>query len=271
MEKDAFIILDPVNATNAKLAVQNNIKTFVGGNCSITLAMIGIAGLLKQDLVEWLNVITFQAASGAGAQNVKELLLQNNILANNIVQDLQNDKLAIIDIMQSADQILKSDVLPIDNFGVPLISNIIPWIDSDLGNGSSREEWKGEVELNKILGFPEGHIKVDGFCVRVGAIRCHSTAITMKLKQNLTLQQIEQIITQNQPWVNLIANNKVDTLKSFTPIAVSGSLQVHVGRLKEINFGDNIFGLMTIGDQLLWGAAEPLRRVLNLLLTDQFT
>ncbi len=263
MHDDACIILDPVNDVQIQEALKSGVKTFVGGNCSITLVMLGLAGLLKSNLIEWMNIVTFQAASGAGAKHVKELLLQNAVIAEQVGEQLSDNNLPVLDLIDAVDVVLKSNSLPITNLLAPLSNNIIPWIDSDLGNGNSREEWKGCVELNKILGLAPDTIKVDGYCVRVATLRCHSAAITMKLKEDLSLVEIENIIKNDHEWVKFIANDKLNTLKEFTPVSISQALQVYVGRLKKMSFGENIYGVMTIGDQLLWGAAEPLRRILK--------
>ena len=266
MDDEACIVLDPVNSKNINIALNNGIRTFVGGNCSITLAILGLAGLFRHDLVEWISIMTYQAASGAGARHVRELLLQNQELISKINLDVMDESISTLKLMESVDYVLKSKLLSTDNFGLPLVGNIIPWIDSDLDNGSSKEEWKGEVELNKILGLKPHTIKADGFCVRVGVVRCHSTAITLKLKKDLSVGEIEKIIASDNPWVKFIKNDKLATLESFTPASISESLHIHVGRLKKMHMEENLYGVMTIGDQLLWGAAEPLRRMLNILV-----
>lgn len=266
MEPNAVIVLDPVNRSHIETAIDDGIKDFVGGNCSITLTLIGLASLFKAGLVEWMSTMTYQAASGAGAAHIRELIAQMGVLHHAADGLLKDPGASILDIDKSISHALVSPELPVEMFGAPLAGNILPWIDSDLGNGMSREEWKGEAEANKILGLPTHTIPIDGLCIRVGAMRSHAAALTIKLKENLSLDEIEKLIQSNNPWVDLIPNTKSASIEKLTPAAVSGSLKVAVGRLRKMSMGENYLTAMTIGDQLLWGAAEPLRRTLRLLV-----
>ncbi|WP_270189281.1 aspartate-semialdehyde dehydrogenase [Klebsiella variicola] len=254
MDEKACIILDPVNRDNIDRAVKAGVKLFVGGNCSITLSLMGLAGLIKADLIEWMSVMTYQSASGAGAKQVRELIAQSAYISQHL----------------SADELTASGSsagMPVENFGVPLMGSIIPWIDSDLGDGNSREEWKGEAETNKILGLAPGTIPVNGLCIRVGVIRCHSAAITLKLKREVSEAEFAELVTHSHPWVNYVRNNKQESVSQLTPAAISGSLQVGIGRYKKMSLNNEpVYSVLTVGDQLLWGAAEPLRRMLNILL-----
>ncbi|MDU7335779.1 MAG: aspartate-semialdehyde dehydrogenase [Klebsiella pneumoniae] len=235
---------------NIDSAVKAGIKLFVGGNCSITLSLMGLAGLIKADLIEWMSVMTYQSASGAGAKQVRELIAQSAYISQHL----------------SADELTASgSVLPLVN--KVSMGSIIPWIDSDLGDGNSREEWKGEAETNKILGLAPGTIPVNGLCIRVGVIRCHSAAITLKLKREVSEAEFAELVTHSHPWVNYVRNNKQESVSKLTPAAISGSLQVGIGRYKKMSLNnDPVYSVLTVGDQLLWGAAEPLRRMLNILL-----
>jgi aspartate-semialdehyde dehydrogenase len=265
MHDDSIIALDPVNKEALICALDNGIKNFIGGNCSITLSLLGLNSLFKENLVEWCSMMTYQAASGAGAAYVRELLSQVKYLSDNL--DFNNNA-NTLNVIENAHKVLSSEDFPKQQFCVPLLGNIIPWIDTDLMNGSSKEEWKGEVELNKILGLStsKDYIKVDGLCIRVSSLRSHSAAITFKLKKNLSLEELEAIIKKSNPWINFIANNKESSIHHLSPIATSESLKIAVGRLKKLNIGENLYSVLTVGDQLLWGAAEPLRRMLNILL-----
>jgi aspartate-semialdehyde dehydrogenase len=264
MDADSVIVLDPVNRAQIDHSIAAGIKNFIGGNCSITLTLLGLAGLFRAGLIDWLSVMTYQAASGAGAAHVRELLSQMDYLSQNIQAELS--QAAILPLMHKAHQVMQSADFPKTAFGIPLAGNIIPWIDSDLGNGTSREEWKGEVETNKILGLPAGTIAVDGLCVRVGALQCHSAAITMKLKKDMPLAELESLIAHAHEWVELVPNHKEATLHKLSPAALAGSLKIGVGRLKKLGVGEQLYSVLTVGDQLIWGAAEPLRRMLNILL-----
>jgi aspartate-semialdehyde dehydrogenase len=266
MEKDAVIVLDPVNKAVIDKAVASGVKNYIGGNCTVSLMLMAIDGLLKADLVEWVSAMTYQAASGAGAQNMRELLQQMgevHFAAKGLLDDPAS---AILEIDREVAGILRDEGFPTEHFGVPLAGSLLPWIDSDLGNGQSREEWKGHAESNKILGREARPIAVDGLCVRIGAMRCHSQGLTLKLKRDLPIDEIESIIAKANAWVKVIPNRREETLKRLTPVAVTGTLDVPIGRLRKMKMGPEYVSAFTVGDQLLWGAAEPLRRMLRILL-----
>jgi aspartate-semialdehyde dehydrogenase len=266
MDDDSIIILDPVNRKQIDAALDAGVKNFIGGNCSITLSLLGLEGLFRAGLVEWVSMMTYQAASGAGAAQVRELLSQMDYVADSVKPDLNDPAVPVLKILSQARNALRNEAFPKEQFGAALAGSIIPWIDSDLGNGMSREEWKGEVELNKILDLAPGSVAVDGLCVRVGALQSHSAAITMKLKRDVSIAELEELIRHSHDWVDYVPNNKVDSLARLSPAATSGSLKVAVGRLRKMGVGENMYSVLTVGDQLLWGAAEPLRRMLNILL-----
>ena len=267
MDKDAVIVLDPVNKPVIDQAVQAGVRDYIGGNCTVSLMLMAIDGLLKNDLVEWVSAMTYQAASGAGAQNMRELLQQMgevHFAAKGLLDDPSS---AILDIDREVAGILRDEAFPVEHFGVPLAGSLLPWIDTDLGDGQSREEWKGHVEANKILGKPQSaEVAVDGICVRVGAMRCHSQALTLKLKRDLPIAEIEALLAKGNDWVRVIPNRRDETLKGLTPVAVTGTLEVPIGRLRKLRMGGEYLSAFTVGDQLLWGAAEPLRRMLGILL-----
>ena len=266
MEKDAVIILDPVNQKVIDAALANGQKEFIGGNCTVSLMMMAIDGLLKADLVEWVTAMTYQAASGAGAQNMRELLAQMGVVNASAADLLKDPASAILEIDRKVAATLRSDALPKENFGHALAGSLLPWIDSDLGDGMSREEWKGHVECNKILGRSAANeIPVDGICVRIGAMRCHSQGLTIKLKRDLPLPEIEKILASANAWAKVVPNTKDASLKALTPAAVTGTLDVPIGRLRKLKMGGEYLSAFTVGDQLLWGAAEPLRRMLRIL------
>ncbi len=266
MEKDAVIILDPVNLDVIKHALAQGKKDFIGGNCTVSLMLMSLGGLFKADLVEWITSMTYQAASGAGAQNMRELLVQMGE-AHRVAKSLLDDPAsAILDIDREVAGILRDEKFPTASFGVPLAGSLIPWIDKDLGNGQSREEWKGKAETNKILGRDANPISVDGLCVRIGAMRCHSQALTIKLKKDVPLDDISAMLAQHNDWVKVVPNQREVTMKELTPAAVTGTLSVPVGRLRKMSMGPEYLSAFTVGDQLLWGAAEPLRRMLRILL-----
>lgn len=266
MDEKACIILDPVNRTNIDRAIKEGIKLFVGGNCSITLSLMGLSGLIKADLIEWMSVMTYQSASGAGAKYVRELIAQSAYISKHLSSDELESSGSVLPIVNKVSELINSANMPIQNFGAPLMGSIIPWIDSDLGDGNSREEWKGEAETNKILGLSPGTIAVNGLCIRVGVIRCHSAAITLKLKREVSEEEFAELVTHSHPWVNYVPNNKDDSVSKLIPANISGSLQVGIGRYKKMSLNnDPIYSVLTVGDQLLWGAAEPLRRMLNIL------
>lgn len=267
MEKDAVIILDPVNGPVIDKALASGVKNFIGGNCTVSLMLMAIDGLLKEDLVEWVSAMTYQAASGAGAQNMRELLQQMGEVHFAAKAMLDDPASAILDIDREVAGILRDDSFPTEHFGVPLAGSLLPWIDKDLGNGQSKEEWKGDAETNKILGRADSRrIPVDGLCVRVGAMRCHSQGLTIKLKRDVPLAEIETILARANDWVKVVPNRREETLKELTPVAVTGTLSVPIGRLRKLNMGPEYLSAFTVGDQLLWGAAEPLRRMLRILL-----
>ncbi len=266
MKDDCVIILDPVNMDVIKDALARGGRNWIGGNCTVSLMMMALGGLFKAGLIEWMTSMTYQAASGAGAQNMRELLSQMGE-AHRVVKGLLDDPAsAILDIDREVAGILRDDGFPTANFGVPLAGSLIPWIDKDLGNGQSREEWKGQAETNKILGRSATPIPVDGLCVRIGAMRCHSQAMTIKLARDVPLDEINGMLATHNDWVKVIPNQRDVTLKELTPTAVTGTLGVPVGRLRKLSMGPQYLSAFTVGDQLLWGAAEPLRRMLRILL-----
>jgi aspartate-semialdehyde dehydrogenase len=267
MDKDAVLILDPVNRPVIDKAVAAGMKNFIGGNCTVSLMLMAIDGLLKADLVEWVSAMTYQAASGAGAQNMRELLQQMGEVHLAAKSYLADPASAILDIDREVAGILRDDDFPTEHVGVPLAGSLLPWIAEDLGNGQSREEWKGHVETNKILGRAANkEVAVDGLCVRIGAMRCHSQGLTIKMKRDLPLEEIESILAKANPWVKVVPNKREETLKRLTPVAVTGTLEVPIGRLRKLRMGGEYLSAFTVGDQLLWGAAEPLRRMLGILL-----
>ncbi|HDM8437797.1 TPA: aspartate-semialdehyde dehydrogenase [Yersinia enterocolitica] len=265
MRDDAIIILDPVNHGVIQQGLDKGIKTFAGGNCTVSLMLMSLGGLFANDLVEWASVATYQAASGGGARHMRELLTQMGMLHADVAKELQDPASAILDIERKVTAATRSGKLPTDNFGVPLAGSLIPWIDKALDNGQSREEWKGQAETNKILNTGSV-IPVDGLCVRVGALRCHSQAFTLKLKKDVPLPEIEQLLATHNDWVRVIPNDRELSMRELTPAAVTGTLNTPVGRLRKLNMGPEYLSAFTVGDQLLWGAAEPLRRMLRILL-----
>ncbi len=265
MEENAVIILDPVNRDVIENALARGIRDFIGGNCTVSLMLMALGGLFREGLVEWLTSMTYQAASGAGAPNMRELLAQMGVVHGSVEAMLKTPSSAILEIDRKVTETLRGEALPVKAFGFPLAGNVLPWIDREVEGGQSREEWKGYAETNKILGLA-APIPVDGICVRVGAMRCHSQALTIKLKKNVPLADIEEIIKNANQWVKLVPNNKNDTLTDLTPAAVSGTLTVPVGRVRKMLMGPDDLQAFTCGDQLLWGAAEPLRRMLRILM-----
>ena len=265
MEKDAVIILDPVNRPVIDRAMAAGVKNYIGGNCTVSLMLMAIDGLLKADLVEWVSAMTYQAASGAGAQNMRELLQQMGEVHFAAKALLADPASAILDIDREVAGILRDEKFPTTHFGVPLAGSLLPWIDSDLGNGQSREEWKGHAETNKILGREDSPVAVDGLCVRVGAMRCHSQGLTVKLRKDLPLPEIETLLAGANAWVRVVPNRRPETLERLTPAAVTGTLEVPIGRLRKLRMGGEYLSAFTVGDQLLWGAAEPLRRMLRIV------
>lgn len=265
MSDDAIIVLDPVNKDVIENGIKSGVKTYVGGNCTVSLMLMAIGGLFEKDLVEWVSVATYQAASGAGAKNMRELIQQMGDIKGAVDADLANPASSILDIERAVTEKMRTD-LPIENFGAPLAGSLIPWIDKLLDSGQTKEEWKGYAETNKILGNQDTLIPIDGLCVRIGALRCHSQAFTIKLKKDLPLAEIEKLIAEHNEWVKVIPNDKEATLAELTPTKVTGTLSVPVGRLRKLNMGPEYLAAFTVGDQLLWGAAEPIRRILKMLV-----
>jgi aspartate-semialdehyde dehydrogenase len=266
MNPDALIILDPVNMPLIQRAVANGVKNYIGGNCTVSLMLMGMAGLLQRDEVEWMTTMTYQAASGAGAANMRELVEQMASIGESAARLLRDPAATILDIDRAVTEAIRAPSLPKENFGYPLAASLLPWVDKDLGNGQSREEWKGQAETNKILGRNGNAIPVDGVCVRIGAMRCHSQALTVKLRRPLPLDEIEGMLAEANDWVKVVPNRRAETLAELTPAAVTGKLSVPVGRLRKLPMGEEYLSAFTVGDQLLWGAAEPLRRMLRILL-----
>lgn len=270
MAEDSIIVLDPVNRSVIDAALQRGVKNFVGGNCTVSCMLMGLAGLFNNDLVEWMTSMTYQAASGGGAQHMRELLTQFGLL-NEAVRPLLDDPAsAILEIDRGVLGKQQDADLPRDHFGVPLAGSLIPWIDKDLGNGVSREEWKAEAETNKILGrgesFGTAPTPIDGLCVRIGAMRCHSQALTIKLKRDVPLDEISDLLREGSKWAKVVPNEREATMQQLTPVAVTGTLDIPVGRLRKMSMGSEYLSAFTVGDQLLWGAAEPLRRMLRITL-----
>ncbi|PXY98215.1 aspartate-semialdehyde dehydrogenase [Gilliamella apicola] len=264
MEDDAIIVLDPVNKANIHAALDKGTKTFVGGNCTVSLMLMSLGGLFAENLVDWISVSTYQAASGGGARHMRELLIQMGMLNAEVAKELQDPNSSILDIERKVTQKMREGSLPTDNFGVPLAGSLIPWIDKALENGQSREEWKGQAETNKILGTSE-IIPVDGLCVRIGALRCHSQSFTIKLKKDISVPEVEKLLAAHNDWVKVVPNDRELSMRELTPAAVTGTLTTPVGRLRKLNMGKDYLSAFTVGDQLLWGAAEPLRRMLRIL------
>ncbi|NOQ42751.1 MAG: aspartate-semialdehyde dehydrogenase [Desulfuromusa sp.] len=264
MEDNAVIILDPINRDVIDSALENGCKDFIGGNCTVSLMLMAIGGLFNAGLVEWVSSMTYQAASGAGAPNMRELLSQMGSLKDCVAQELQTSGSAILEIDRKVTANLRSDDFPKAEFGFPLAGSVLPWIDREVEDGQSREEWKGIAETNKTLNS-QTPIPIDGICVRIGSMRCHSQALTIKLNKDLPIEEIEALIAGGNQWAKLIPNNKADTLEELTPAAVSGTLEIPVGRVRKMHMGPEYLSVFTCGDQLLWGAAEPLRRMLRIL------
>jgi aspartate-semialdehyde dehydrogenase len=266
MVDDSVIVLDPVNRNVIDQALQDGKKDFIGGNCTVSLMLMGLGGLFQHDLVEWMTAMTYQAASGAGARNMRELLNQMGHLRDSASVLLDDPSSAILDIDRVVTADMRSDGYPTDNFGVPLAGSLIPWIDVALENGQSKEEWKAVSETNKILGRTQDIIPIDGTCVRIGAMRCHSQALTIKLKKDVPVDEINQMLDEASEWSRVIPNDRELTIQELSPAKVTGTLNVPVGRVRKMNLGNEYLNAFTVGDQLLWGAAEPLRRMLRILL-----
>jgi len=266
MADDAVIVLDPVNRNVIDAALARGVRNYIGGNCTVSLMMMALAGLLQRDLVEWMTCMTYQSASGAGAQNMRELLQQMgeaHLAAKELLDDPAS---SILDIDREVAGILRDERFPTEYTGVPLAGSLIPWIAEDMGNGISKEEWKGGAEANKILGRETQPIPIESICVRVGAMRCHSQALTIKLRRDLALSDIEKMLAEAHGWVRVVPNERDASMRELTPAAVTGKLEIPIGRLRKLALGDGYLGAFTVGDQLLWGAAEPLRRMLRILL-----
>jgi aspartate-semialdehyde dehydrogenase len=267
MKDNAIIVLDPVNRSVIDNALSEGIKNYIGGNCTVSLMLMALGGLFEKGLIEWISSMTYQAASGAGAKNMRELITQMGELKAEVKELLGNPSSAILDIDKKLTAKLNDGTLSMDNWGVPLAASLIPWIDKPVDGGQSKEEWKGVAETNKILGNSEGQIiPIDGLCVRIGAMRCHSQAFTIKLTQDVSVEEIESIIAAHNEWVKVIPNDRQITSEDLTPVKVSGTLAVPVGRIHKLNIGPQYLTAFTVGDQLLWGAAEPLRRMLKIAL-----
>lgn len=267
MANDSVIVLDPVNRHVIDKAIANGQKDFIGGNCTVSLMLMAIGELFKRGWVEWVSAMTYQAASGAGANNMRELIAGMGYIHDGVKNELANPASAILDIDRNVANLQRGEGFPKQYFGTPLAGSLIPYIDVQLENNQSKEEWKGFVETNKILGNTgEDVIQIDGICVRIGAMRCHSQGLTIKLKKNIPLEEIENALkTSDNPWLDVVDNNKPDTVERLTPVAVTGTLKVAVGRLRKMNLGEEYLTAFTVGDQLLWGAAEPLRRTLAII------
>ncbi|AWD32337.1 Aspartate-semialdehyde dehydrogenase [Candidatus Kinetoplastibacterium sorsogonicusi] len=269
MEDNSVIVLDPVNLDVIQNSLKSGIRNFIGGNCTVSCMLMGLAGLFHLDLIEWVSSMTYQAASGGGAQHMRELLTQFGIINKSIQGLLDDPASAILDIDREVLSTQKDISLPVKQFGIPLAGNLIPWIDKDLENGISKEEWKASVETNKILNRKNkglSSVIIDGLCVRIGALRCHSQALTIKLKKDVPIDEVEDIISKSTKWSKLIPNNKQSSITQLTPVAVTGTLNIPVGRIRHLSMGKQYLSAFTVGDQLLWGAAEPLRRMLRIAL-----
>ncbi|MDY6051377.1 MAG: aspartate-semialdehyde dehydrogenase [Rothia sp. (in: high G+C Gram-positive bacteria)] len=265
MNDDALIVLDPINRDVIDRGLESGVKDFVGGNCTVSCLLMGLGGLWKQGLVEWGTSMTYQAASGGGARHMREVLKQFGDVKGHVASELDDPASAILEIDRKVLELQRSGDLDTTQFGVPLAGSLIPWIDSDLGNGQSREEWKAEAESNKILGLEgDDRVVLDGLCVRIATMRSHSQALTLKLKEDLTVEEIEKIIDEDNQWSKVIPNTKDATVEGLTPVAASGTLDIPVGRIRKLNMGPQYISAFTVGDQLLWGAAEPVRRMLKI-------
>jgi aspartate-semialdehyde dehydrogenase len=266
MKDHAVIVLDPVNRGVIDKALEAGVTDFIGGNCTVSLMLMAMAGLFKEGLVEWVTAMTYQAASGAGAKNMRELVSQMGVIHGSAAAQLADPGSAIVDIDRTVTDTLRGSSLPTEQFGYPLAGSLLPWIDKDLGNGQSKEEWKAIAEGNKILGREHSPIPMDGLCVRIGSMRCHSQALTMKLTRDVPLAEVERMLAGAHEWVQVVPNQREASLRELTPAAVSGTLKVPIGRLRKLAMGPEYLTAFTVGDQLLWGAAEPLRRVLRIIL-----
>lgn len=265
MDKDSLIVLDPVNLDVIKNGIAKGVKNYIGGNCTVSLMLMGLGGLFHAGLVDWVSSMTYQAASGAGAQNMRELISQMGSIHASVADKLVDPASAILEIDRQVAETMRSADFPRDNFGYPLAGSLLPYIDKQLDSRQSKEEWKGQVETNKILGRSDNPIPVDGLCVRIGAMRCHSQALTIKLNKDVPLADIEAMLAEANQWAKVVPNERDASLRDLTPTAVTGTLSIPVGRLRKMNMGPQYLSAFTVGDQLLWGAAEPLRRMLRIL------
>ena len=266
MSDDSIIVLDPVNKDVITQGLEQGVKTFVGGNCTVSLMLLALGGLFEKDLIEWVSPMTYQTASGAGARNMKELISQMGAIHSSVAQQLDNPSSAILEIDKIVSEKMASSDLPQDQFGVPLAGSLIPWIDVPMPSGQSKEEWKAQVEANKILGSTQQPVPIDGLCVRIGAMRCHSQAMTIKLREDISVEKIEEILASHNEWVKVIPNERDITSTDLTPVKVTGTLSIPVGRIRKLAMGPKYISAFTVGDQLLWGAAEPLRRMLRIIV-----
>jgi aspartate-semialdehyde dehydrogenase len=266
MTGDSIIILDPVNLNVIKNGLAKGVKNYIGGNCTVSLMLMALGGIYERDLVEWMSAMTYQAASGAGANNMRELIKQMGSVHGQVKDLLADPASAILDIDRKVADHIRSDAYPKEFFGAPLAGSLIPWIDKQLESGQSKEEWKGQVETNKILGREDRVIPIDGTCVRIGAMRCHSQALTIKMKKDVPLDEITDMLAKHNQWVKVVPNVREITVRELTPAAITGTLTVPVGRMRKMNMGPTFLNAFTCGDQLLWGAAEPLRRMLRIIV-----
>ncbi|KAA1153559.1 aspartate-semialdehyde dehydrogenase [Pseudoalteromonas sp. FUC4] len=269
MSEDSIIVLDPVNKDVIEQGLAQGVKTFVGGNCTVSLMLLALGGLFEQDLIEWVSPMTYQAASGAGARNMKELIAQMGAIHASVADKIDNPSSAILEIDKIVSETMASSDLPQDQFGVPLAGSLIPWIDVPMPSGQSKEEWKAQVEANKILGSSKQPVPIDGLCVRIGAMRCHSQAMTIKLREDISVEKIEEILASHNEWVKVIPNERDISATDLTPVKVTGTLSIPVGRIRKLAMGPKYISAFTVGDQLLWGAAEPLRRMLRIIVDDE--
>jgi aspartate-semialdehyde dehydrogenase len=266
MDDKSVIVLDPVNRKIIDNALSDGIKNYIGGNCTVSLMLMALGGLFENNVIEWITSMTYQAASGAGAKNMEELVVQMLTIGKKASPVLANHAAAILELDKNVLDTMKSRDFGTQNWGVPLAASLIPWIDTPMDNGQTREEWKGIVETNKIIGRSDNPIPIDGQCVRVGSMRCHSQAFTIKLNKNVSINEIETMLAEHNEWVRVIPNIKEETIHNLSPAAVTGTLNVPVGRIRKMNLGDDYLTCFSVGDQLLWGAAEPLRRILNIIV-----
>jgi len=266
MKDDSIIVLDPVNRDVIDQGITDGVKTFVGGNCTVSLMLLALGGLFTDDLIEWVSPMTYQAASGGGARHMRELLNQMGAIRDEVACELDSPSSAILDIDAKVSEFIRSGKLKADQFGVPLAGSLIPWIDTQLPSGQSREEYKAQAEANKILGTTSSPTPIDGLCVRVGAMRCHSQALTIKLKRDISVEEIEAKLAAHNEWVKVIPNARQISMDELTPAKVNGTLAVPIGRIRKLTMGPEYISAFTVGDQLLWGAAEPLRRMLRILI-----